>query len=91
MIRMQCVLCQEGTEVVLMIQMNFISQRATFGCKIVSSLKKKGDKNIWNSGREKSGSNPARRKILFSFSKPAEQVWGQTSLLFNGYPGSFLG
>ena len=40
MIRMECVLGQVGTEVVLTIRINFILQTAEFGCKIVSSLKK---------------------------------------------------
>jgi hypothetical protein len=57
MIRMECVLCQVGTEVVLTIQMNFMFQTATFDCKIVYSFKK-GDKNIWNSEREKNWFQP---------------------------------
>jgi hypothetical protein len=34
MIRMEGVLCQIGTDVVLTIQINFIFQRATFGLKL---------------------------------------------------------
>jgi hypothetical protein len=70
--------------------MNFIFQRATFGCKIVSSLKK-AIRICGNQKERKTGSNPARNKIFSSFSNRAEQLWGQTILLFNGYLGSFLG
>jgi len=90
MIRMECVLCQVGTEVVLTNQINFIFQRATVGCKIVPSLKK-GDKSIWNSEREKTGSNPARSKIFSSVSKRAETVLGPNQPPVQWVPGFFPG
>jgi len=67
MIRMQCVLCQEGTEVVLMIQMNFISQRATFGCKIVSSLKKRAIRIFGTQEERKVVRIPLGEKYCFLF------------------------
>jgi hypothetical protein len=78
----ECVLCQVGTEAVLKIQIEFMFQGDTVGCKIVSSFKK-GDKNIWNS--ETMVRIPLGAKDFLFF------IWGLPSLLFNGHPGSFPG
>jgi hypothetical protein len=74
--RMECVLCQVGTEDVLTIQMEFMFQRATVGCKIVASLKKAI--RIFGTQTEKTGSNPARSKKIFLFFKARRTAVGPT-------------
>ena len=45
----------------------------------------------WTSASMVRGSNPGGDKRFFSSPKRPYRLWGSHSLLFNGYPGYFLG